>query len=48
MKNLKGLWSKSPERVDDIGGEPLVGSGFEHEEPDTEFADQESGAEREE
>ena len=24
--------------VDDIGGEPLAGSGFENEEPESEFA----------
>jgi hypothetical protein len=24
--------------LDDIGGEPLAGSGFENEEPDSEFA----------
>jgi hypothetical protein len=24
--------------LDDIGGEPLAGSGFENEEPETEFA----------
>jgi hypothetical protein len=24
--------------LDDIGGEPLVGSGFENEEPESEFA----------
>jgi hypothetical protein len=38
VKNLKDLWEKSPELVDDIGGEQLYGSGFEFEEPDTEFA----------
>jgi len=27
--------------LDDIGGEPLVGSGFENEEPETEFAPRE-------
>ena len=37
MKNLSNLWSKSPELVDDIGGEVLAGSGFEREHPDPEF-----------
>ena len=27
--------------LDDIGGEPLVGSGFENEEPESEFAPRE-------
>jgi hypothetical protein len=27
--------------VDDIGGEPLAGSGFEDEEPESEFAPRE-------
>jgi len=48
VKNLKDLWDKSPELVDDIGGELLVGSGFERDEPDREFAPWESGGEKEE
>lgn len=28
----------SQQSLDDIGGEPLAGSGFENEEPESEFA----------
>lgn len=37
---LKTALSSSPahESLDDIGGEPLDGSGFENEEPESEFA----------
>ena len=45
MKNLKDLWNKSPELVDGIGGEQLSRSGFENEQPDTEFAVDEIGEE---
>jgi hypothetical protein len=31
--NASGQWS-----LDDIGGEPLAESGFENEEPESEFA----------
>ena len=42
LKNLKDLWDKAPELVDGIGGEVLVGSGFECEEADAEFVSVES------
>ena len=29
--------------LDEIGGEPLVGSGFEYEEPDDDFEQTEEG-----
>ena len=33
------FFSASSERsLDDIGGEPLAGSGFENEQPESEFA----------
>ena len=33
------FFSASSQRsLDDIGGEPLAGSGFENEEPESEFA----------
>jgi hypothetical protein len=47
VKNLKDLWDKSPELLDGIGGELLAGSGFECEQPEGEFAVQESGEEGE-
>jgi hypothetical protein len=47
VKNLKGLWDKSSELLDAIGGEQLAGSGFEFEQPDIEFAIQGSGEEGE-
>src|ERR1035438_7404961 len=42
VKNLKDLWEKSPELLEAIGAEQLAGSGFEREQPDMEFAMQES------
>lgn len=45
MKNLKGIWDRSPELLDQLGGEPLSGSGFESEQPDEAFAAQELRAE---
>ena len=48
MKNLKDLWEKSPELLEAIGGEQLAGSGFEREQPEIEFAMQQSGGEGEE
>ena len=42
MKNLKDLWEKSPELLEALGGNQLAGSGFESEQPDMEFAMQES------
>jgi hypothetical protein len=45
VKNLKDLWEKAPELVDCIGGEQLAGSGFEYEQPDTEFVAPNSGEE---
>ena len=48
VKNLKDLWEKSPELLEALGGEQLVGSGFELEQPDREFATQESAKEGEE
>ena len=47
MRNLKDLWKKWPELLEALGGEQLAGSGFEREQPDMEFAMQESGQERE-
>lgn len=37
---LKTALSSSPahESLDDIGGEPLEGSGFENEQPESDFA----------
>ena len=37
---LKTALSSSPahESLDDIGGEPLAGSGFENEQPESDFA----------
>jgi hypothetical protein len=37
VKNLKDVWERSPELLDDMGGEQLSGSGFESEQPDSEF-----------
>jgi hypothetical protein len=48
VKNLKDLWEKSPKLLEAIGGEELAGSGFEREQPDIEFAMQQSGGEGEE
>lgn len=48
MKNLKPLWDKSPELLDGIGGEQLAESGFACEQPEGEFAMQESNEEGEE
>jgi hypothetical protein len=31
-------FSPAQNSLDDIGGEPLAGSGFENEEPESEFA----------
>jgi hypothetical protein len=45
VKNLKDLWDKSPELLDDIGGE--AASGFASEQPEADFAMQESGEEGE-
>jgi len=42
VKNLRDLWDKSPDLLDGIGGNQLAGSGFESEQPDREFASQES------
>jgi hypothetical protein len=38
MKNLKEVWDESPEPLDDVGGEPLAGSGFDSDLPEAEFA----------
>jgi hypothetical protein len=48
VKNLRDLWDKSPELLDGIGGEQLPGSAFEFEQPEGEFAMQESSEEGEE
>ena len=48
MKNLKDVWDKSPELLDDIGGEQLAGSGFASEHPEVDFAMQRLGEEGEE
>ena len=32
------LSASARQSMDDIGGEPLAGSGFENEEPESEFA----------
>ena len=48
VKNLKPLWDKSPELLDGIGGEQLAESGFACEQPEGEFAMQESNEEGEE
>jgi hypothetical protein len=48
VKNLKDLWERSPELLEAVGGEQLARSGFEREQPDVEFAMQESGEEGEE
>jgi len=39
LKNGKRTLKSAPEqqRLDEIGGEPLDGSGFENEEPESEF-----------
>ena len=39
FKNGKRTLKSAPEqqRLDEIGGEPLVGSGFESEDPESEF-----------
>ena len=33
--------ASGPQSLDDVGGEPLAGSGFENEEPESEFAPRE-------
>ena len=43
VKNLKDVWDKSPELLDDIGGEQLAGSGFASEYPEVDFAMQRLG-----
>ena len=48
VKNLKDVWDKSPELLDDIGGEQLAGSGFASEPPEVDFAMQRFGEEGEE
>ena len=48
MKNLKDVWDKSPELLDDIGGEQLAGSGFASESPEVDFAMQRFDEEGEE
>jgi hypothetical protein len=45
VKNLKDLWEKLPELVDGIGGEQLAASGFEYDQPETEFLAPDSGEE---
>lgn len=40
MKNLKALWDRSPEMMDEVGGEQLADSGFENEPADEEFVAQ--------
>ena len=47
-EDLKPLWDKSPELLDGIGGEQLAESGFACEQPEGEFAMQESNEEGEE
>ncbi len=37
MQNLKAFDDNPCSRLDDIGGEPLVGSGFENEVPEPGF-----------
>jgi hypothetical protein len=48
VKNLKDVWDKSPELLDDVGGEELAGSGFACEHPEVDFAMQRLGEEGEE
>jgi hypothetical protein len=48
VKNLKDVWDKSPELLDDIGGEQLAGSGFASEYPEVDFAMQRFDEEGEE
>lgn len=37
MPNLQNLKSNTPALLDEIGGEPLAGSGFEAEDPEPGF-----------
>jgi hypothetical protein len=38
MQNLKAFDDDAGSRLEGIGGEPLVGSGFEYELPEPNFA----------
>ena len=38
MQNSKVLDYEVESQLDSLGGEPLAGSGFEHERPDSGFA----------
>ena len=37
-RKMASFNASSQRPLDDIGGEPLAGSGFENEEPESEFA----------
>ena len=38
MQNLKAFDGELHSRLEDMGGEPLAGSGFEDEQPEPDFA----------